>query len=48
MDVKIASDPYGGRVCGKDCWDELSWRLTLSTMGKPYEPRREKTGKDER
>lgn len=24
--------------CGKDCWQEFDWRLTLSILGKPYRP----------
>lgn len=27
---------YDGRVCSKDCWEELDWRRVLSIMGKKY------------
>lgn len=29
---------YEGEVCSKECNEELNWRKTLSTLGKPYAP----------
>lgn len=30
---------WGGRVCSKDCWEELQWRKNLSVMSLPYQPK---------
>ena len=36
----LFEDRYGRDACccGKDCWQEFDWRLTLSILGKPYTP----------
>lgn len=33
--------PYGKewKCCGKECHDEIQWKLTLSIMGKEYHQR---------
>ena len=33
------SAPGWVEVCGKECYEELEWRWTLSTMGKEYYPK---------
>lgn len=31
------------RCCGKVCYDEANWRLTLSNLGEEYRPRTPKS-----
>jgi len=30
---------YDGRVCSRECGEELEWRRTLSILGREYYPR---------
>lgn len=45
----ICGDAYGSkwRVCSKECYDEITWRETLSIMGHEYHPRPTKEVQEE-